>query len=106
MADKPTIGFKRFGLVSSKPEGEFVIMDPGEIESQGSIVICEQVKTRWIEMCYDPSEDVTHLEPIIETISQLLDSKLISSNEGNITEDDVYLIIKSIANKFINDTGF
>lgn len=103
MADKKIKdGFEGFGLAVAKAEGESFVFIPGDFASEDKGL----PPTRWIEMCYDPSEDVTHLEPLIETITQLIDSKLISLNKGNITNDDVYLLIKSLANKYTKDEGF
>ena len=88
------------GLAQVKSEGRSIPFSPGELTPSK-----ESQKTRWIEMCYDPKEDVSHLESYIKTISQVIDSGIISSNKGSLTKDDVYLIIKSIANKYDDNHG-
>jgi hypothetical protein len=92
-----TIEGSGFGLVPIKPEGERISFD--NLESKGDKAPAP--KTRWIEMCYNPSEDMSHIDlgPFREVFQT-------QQSCNGYTDDDIYLIIKSIANEFINDEGF
>lgn len=92
---------QNFGLAHDKPEGSAISMDTGKNVSATEDAPSGPSKTRWIEMCYDPNEDMSHidLEPFREAFQT-------QQSCNGYTDDDMYLIIKAIANEFINDEGF
>ena len=85
-----------FGLSPLKKEGELIVFDDKSTTEADP----DRLPTRWIEMCYDPNECTSHIENVEQTIIGLIDSKRIS---GEFSEDDVYLLVKSIANKLVED---
>ena len=93
-----------FGLAKIKQEGKTLSYDtqatfkPLKFRKPNS-------ETRWIELCYDPKEDTSKINALTETIAQLIDSNLLSS-QSPLTEDDCYLLIKTLANKYIPEGGF
>lgn len=91
--------YSGFGLAQIKREGVCFDFETGEEVDRKDY---KPSPTRWIEMCYDPREDVSHMNDLITTISQLIDTKLLASEPNHLTEDDVYLLIKHIANKFVS----
>jgi hypothetical protein len=84
-------GIAGFGLAQVKREGSIINLGTSE-----EAAMYKPSATRWIELCYDPDESLgrINLEPFIEAIQT---EKLCN----NYTEDEMYLIIKSLANKFL-----
>lgn len=91
-----TMEDRGFGLAEAKPEGQAMSFDPLHFGSDASVS-----NTRWIEVCYDPEEDVSHLP--IDQIREAMQTAILCNNLSN---DDVYLMIKAIANEFIEEEGF
>lgn len=80
------------GLAELKPEGGAYRYDSGKNINHDSI---RKVKTRWIEMCYNPDE------PINEETLDDLDACI-----RGLPEDKKYNLIKALANMHINDGPF
>ena len=89
-----------FGLASVKREGSTVLVD----KEQGMKLAMEQdnaiSKTRWIELCFDPEESTARVDVALDSIYQCIDDSVLISPAG-LTEDDIYLMVKSIANKYL-----
>lgn len=89
--------FKGYGLATVKAEGGVSSFDH-LVEFNGEL---DKSETRWIEMCYDPAEDMSHID--LDPFREAFQTQQLCNN---YTDDDMYLIIKSLANEFINDKGF
>tara|TARA_R110000851_G_scaffold258323_1_gene410750 strand:+ start:99 stop:386 length:288 start_codon:yes stop_codon:yes gene_type:complete len=89
-----------FGLAQVKREGSIVNVATGKEVSAEEAGLYKPSKTRWIELCYDPNESMGRidLEPLREAIQT-------QQSCNNYTEDEMYLIIKSLANEFIAEGG-
>jgi hypothetical protein len=89
-------GIAGFGLAQVKREGSIINAVTGKEVSAVDAAMYKPSNTRWIEFCYDPDESLgrINLEPFIEVIQT---EKLCN----NYTEDEMYLIIKSLANEFL-----
>jgi len=92
--DDTVVSQDGFGLAVLKPEGGAIEMDGGRAVDPDSI---SESKTRWIEMCYDPDEEI-HSEAT--NIAQWLEVKF---EICSMSEDDRYKIIKHLANKFVEE---
>ncbi len=94
------IGISGFGLPPLKREGACYI-DHKEVtkEEYDHYKAEHPSTTRWIELCYDSEEDMSNALPIFDTISQMIDFNLV--REKLFTEDDAYLLIKALANKYV-----
>ena len=82
-----------FGLAQVKREGTTANYLTGKKGAHTKL----QGETRWIELCYDPKEDVSHID--LDPIRQTLQDQIAMNK---YSEDDVYLMIKSIANEFLD----
>jgi hypothetical protein len=86
-----------FGLAPIKREGELLSYEDGK---QVDPKDYKPSKTRWIEMCYDPDEDLSHID--LEPFREVFQTQQMCNS---YTEDDIYLIIKALANEFIEEGG-
>jgi len=84
-----------FGLAQLKPEGACIDYSSGK---ETPMVNHNPSETRWIELCYDPKEDMSHID--IEPFREVFQTQQLCNS---YTEDDIYLIIKAIANEFVED---
>ena len=84
-----------FGLATVKMEGACTDYSSGK---ETPMVNHNPSETRWIELCYDPEEDMSCID--IESIFSRIDKEI---KDSNYTDDEVYLIIKSIANRYVKD---
>ncbi len=79
-----------FGLAKVKSEGIIVDYDDG-MPDNGQIS-----ETRWIEMCYDPEDNITHID--LEPIREVIQTQQL---RNGYTDDDMYLMITALANEFV-----
>ena len=91
---------EEFGLAQLKPEGGAAVFDTA-IPQRSHPKRKEISKTRRIELCYDPSESMGRIN-----LAPLRDYIQTQQSCNNYTEDEMYLIIKSLANEFIPKGGF
>ena len=91
---------EQLSLATLKTEGAAAVFDTA-IPQRSRPKRREISKTRLIELWYDPKESLGRidLEPIREAIQA-------QQSCNNYTEDEMYLIIKSLANEFIPKGGF
>jgi hypothetical protein len=87
-----------FGLAPIKSEGDIRSYDGGE---EGDPKDYKPSKTRWIEMCFDPDEDMSHID--LEPFREVFQTQQMCNN---YTEDDMHLIVKALANEFIEEGGW
>ena len=85
------------GLATLKTEGGVAVFDAAIQHPKRK----ETSKTRRIELCYDPSESMGRIN-----LAPLRDYIQTQQSCNNYTEDEMYLIIKSLANEFIAEGGF
>ena len=85
------------GLATLKTEGGVAVFDTAIQHPKRK----ETSKTRRIELCYNPKESLGRIDlgPIREAIQD-------QQSCNNYTENEMYLIIKSLANEFIAEGGF
>jgi hypothetical protein len=84
-----------FGLAQVKCEGEIRNYDGGEKVDPKDY---KPSQTRWIEMCYDPEEDMGRID--LEPFREVFQTQQVCNS---YTEDEIYLIVKALANEFVND---
>jgi hypothetical protein len=94
------------GLAQVKTEGQALNFDDDESYAttpDDIIQAAKNDKSRWIELRYDPKEDTANIDTMLETVSELIDIELIKGSMS--IDDDVYLLIKCLANRYVDDSG-
>ena len=90
-----------FGLAQIKQEGHTFNLKTGESHKTTPEELSDaraDKTSRWIELHYDSKEDMSHID--IEPFREVFQTQQACNN---YTDDDMYLIIKDLANEFVKD---
>jgi hypothetical protein len=87
------LSMSKFGLASTKSEGAEVLFDAGV----DSLTNSKPSNTRWIELCYDPDDPVDR--------AKYEEAEALISGLG-LDDDQLYVMITALANRFVNDSGY